>query len=125
MNDRTTSTGERRRESRFRVNIPAKIKGLEPVTSLGPSTAATVVDLSRGGLKLLAGRAYLPKSCVQVFAFHEILLGQVTHCSRYGAQFEVAVKLREVAADAATRQKPGFIARLIRRDDAYSCHTHD
>ena len=105
MSDTTISTGERRRESRFRVNIPAKIKGLEPVTSLGPSTAATVVDLSRGGLKLLVDREYLPKSCVQVFAFHEILLGQVTHCSQYGAQFEVAVKLREVAADAPQKRQ--------------------
>jgi len=105
MNVAITSIGGRRRESRFRVNIPAKIKGLEPVTSLGPSTPATVVDLSRAGLKLLVDREYLPKSCVQIFAFHEILLGQVTHCSRYGSQFEVAVKLREVAP---TQTRPGL-----------------
>jgi len=97
MSDTTLGTGERRSESRFPVNIPVKIKGLDPVTAFGPSTDAMMVDISGGGLRLLVDQEFPPRSCVKVFAFQQVLLGHVTHCSRYGAQFEVAVKLREEA----------------------------
>jgi len=106
MSERTIGTGERRRESRFRVNIPAKIRGLEPAAFIGPLGPATVVNLSLTGLRLLVDREFPPRTCVQVFAFHEVLLGHVKHCSRDGAQFEVAVKLRETA-DAPTPKRLG------------------
>ena len=87
--------GERRGEPRFAVSIPAKVKSLDPVTSIGPSTSATVVEISRNGLRLRAPRTLLPGTVVQIMASKKILLGKVKHCRPSGEDFLVGVRLTE------------------------------
>ncbi len=85
--------GERRREKRISVGIRARMKSVDPVTSLGPSLTVEVVELSRGGLKIKTPRELLPGSLVQVIAGSRIMLGKVRHCTRIDEGFALGVEL--------------------------------
>ena len=85
---------ERRREPRSLVNIPARVKGLNPLTSIGPSTPATVVDISHHGLRLCLDREFLPGASLQLVVSKHVVLATVRHCFRSGSKFMVGVELK-------------------------------
>lgn len=87
---------ERRRETRSKVKVRAKLKSLDPVTSLGPSTVVEVIETSRHGLKVFATRAYLPNSQVLVTMFPEIISGTVRHCAAVDGGFHVGIERRKL-----------------------------
>jgi hypothetical protein len=89
-------TFERRREPRTRVDIPARLKSVDPVTSIGPSTVVRIVELSRNGLKIKVDHGFLPKSLVQVIASNQIMMGQVRHSTPVEGGFHVGVQLLEM-----------------------------
>jgi len=88
-------TVERRTEVRVAVNSPARIKGLDPLTSIGPSTTGQVLDASENGLKLKVARAFFPGAVVQVRFQDRIVLGTVRYCVPSGDEFHIGVQLKE------------------------------
>ena len=77
------------------MNSPARIKGLDPLTSIGPSTTGQVLDTSSNGLKLKVARAFLPGAVVQIRFQDQIVLGTVKYCIPSGAEFHIGVQLKE------------------------------
>ena len=87
---------ERRREPRTRVDIAGKLKSLDPVTSIGPSTPVRIVEISRGGLRILVNRDFLPQSLVQIIASNQIMMGKVRHSTPVEGGFHVGIQLVEM-----------------------------
>lgn len=85
---------ERRIEPRVVTNIPAKVKGLNPLTSVGPSHPATVIEVSQRGLGLLVDSEHLPGASVQVFVAKEFFVGKVLHCTPLGERFIIGIELK-------------------------------
>lgn len=93
-----TGTGceiERRGETRVRVDIAARMKSLNPLTSTGPSSRVRIVEISYHGMKFRAHRELLPGGLVQIIVEDRILMGTVRHARRCGADFEVGIRLIE------------------------------
>ena len=93
-----TETGcdiERRSETRVRVDIAARMKSLNPLTSSGPSTRARIIEISYHGMKLRVHREMLPGGLVQVIVGDKILMGTVRHARCLGSEFEVGIRLTE------------------------------
>jgi hypothetical protein len=87
--------GERRSEVRLTLNSPARIKALDPLTSLGPSTTGEVLDSSDTGLKLKVPRAFFSGAVVQIRFQDQIVLGTVRYCIPSGDEFHIGVHLKE------------------------------
>ena len=85
---------DRRIEPRVAANISARIKGLNPLTSTGPSHPATLVEVSQRGLGIRVDREFLPGASVQVLVGKEAFVGKVLHCSRSGNEFVIGLVLR-------------------------------
>ena len=86
---------EKRRERRFPTNDPVDVQVLP---ASGPSLVATLVEISRFGLRLQL-RAELPKHTpVQITLQPQGLLayGDVRHCHRVAANFEAGVLLEGI-----------------------------
>jgi hypothetical protein len=86
---------ERRCGLRVPVDIRARVKSLDPVTSLGPSTAARIVDISQRGLKLRVGRPLMLGASVQILAERKIFLGKVRYCRSVHDDFYIGVRLMD------------------------------
>ena len=50
---------DRRRKPRIPIDVHARIKSVNPLTSTGPSAIARIVEISRGGLKLRAEERFM------------------------------------------------------------------
>jgi hypothetical protein len=93
-----TETGcdiERRSETRVRVDIAARMKSINPLTSTGPSTRVRIIEISYHGMKLRVHREMLPGGLVQIIVGDRILMGKVRHARPVGADFEVGIRLTE------------------------------
>jgi hypothetical protein len=93
-----TETGcdiDRRRETRVRVDIAARMKSLNPLTSTGPSSKVRIVEISYHGMKLRVHREMLPGGLVQIIVGERILMGKVRHTRPCGNDFEVGIRLTE------------------------------
>jgi hypothetical protein len=93
-----TETGcdlERRSEARVRVDIAARMKSLNPLTSTGPSSRVRIVEISYHGMKLRVHREMLPGGLVQIIVGDQIVMGTVRHARHSGADFEVGIRLTE------------------------------
>src|SRR5665213_280904 len=82
---------DRRTEPRDAVNVRARLKSLDPVTSIGPSTVVKVIEISRRGLKIFVHRLVVPNSVVQVTMFHEVITGRVRHCTAVPGGFHIGI----------------------------------
>jgi hypothetical protein len=87
---------ERRAEPRLPVDIRARVKSLDPVTSTGPSTVARVVEISRRGLKLRVGRPFMIGASVQILAESKIFLAKVRYCSCVEEDYYIGVRLSDI-----------------------------
>ena len=83
---------DRRTEPRDEVSVRARLKSLDPVTSIGPSTVVEIVEISRHGLKIFVTRPYIPGFLVQLTMFHEVLTGKVRHCTAVRGGFHVGIE---------------------------------
>jgi hypothetical protein len=70
----------------------AKLKSLDPLTSLGPSTAVQVIEMSRHGFKIFATRSYLPNSVVLLRMSRELITGRVRHCTPVSGGFHLGIE---------------------------------
>ena len=86
---------ERRSETRVRVDIAARMKSLNPLTSTGPSSRVRIIELSYHGMKIRVPREMMPGGLVQVIVTDKVLMGTVRHARRCGTEFEVGVRLTE------------------------------
>lgn len=86
---------ERRSQTRVRVDVPARLKCLNPLTSTGPSIKARVVEISRSGMKIRANREFHIGGVVQVIVKDTFYMGTVRHCRRVEDGFETGLKLTE------------------------------
>jgi hypothetical protein len=87
---------ERRSEPRIPVDIRARVKSLDPVTSIGPSTEARIVEISRRGLKLRVRRPIMIGASVQILAERKIFLAKVRSCSSVDEDFYIGVRLADI-----------------------------
>src|SRR5256885_2161667 len=79
---------ERRKYPRVPMDVPARLKCLNPLTSTGPSIKARVVEISRAGMRIRANREFQPGGVVQVIVKDMFYLGTVRHCQRLEEGFE-------------------------------------
>ena len=86
---------ERRNEPRVSVDILARLKSLDPVTSIGPSTIARIIEISHHGLKLRAGRKLMRGASVHIMAERKIFLGKVRYCLAADEDFLLGIQLVE------------------------------
>jgi hypothetical protein len=77
------------------VDIAARMKSLNPLTSTGPSTRVRIVEISYHGMKLRVHREMMPGGLVQIIVGDRILMGTVRHARPLGADFVVGIRLTE------------------------------
>lgn len=87
--------GDRRSELRFPVNHPATLKFLNPVQTAS-RIPATILNSSRGGIKLSVDRDVLPGTLVQVRVDGRVLLGEVRFSRPQGSEYHVGVRLQDI-----------------------------
>lgn len=90
----STRTGDRRTDPRLPSEQPATVRLLNPHASARLS--ATVMDISRGGLKLRLDRSLMPGTLVQIRLGEKVLLGEIRHCTPVGEEFQAGVRLQDV-----------------------------
>jgi hypothetical protein len=73
--------------------LPARVKVLNPMTSLGPPMHAELISSFDGGIEVRVPRRILVGSVVQVRTGERIVFGEVRSCEAAGAQFEIAVRV--------------------------------
>jgi hypothetical protein len=75
----------------------ARIKVLDPITSVGPSGPAHLLNSSQQSLHIRVPRSIFVGSFVQVRSSGGIAFGQVRYCIPAGWEFQIGVKLAEAA----------------------------
>ena len=88
-------TTERRSDPRQPAEQPATIKLLNPLHPAG-RIAATVVDISKGGLRLRLNQSLMPGTLVQIRLGEKLLLGEIRYCTPAGEEFHAGVRLQDV-----------------------------
>lgn len=86
---------DRRRKPRIPIDVHARMKSVNPLTSTGPSAIARIIEISRGGLKLRAGERFMIGASVQIVAERRIFTGKVRHCQSIDGDFHIGVQLAE------------------------------
>ncbi|MEP7353628.1 MAG: hypothetical protein ABI824_10395 [Acidobacteriota bacterium] len=56
----------------------AKMKCLDPITSIGPPTSVTVLEIDDRQVTIKVDRPYIPRTGVQVLFDHQVILGTIT-----------------------------------------------
>jgi hypothetical protein len=83
---------ERRSEPRVPVNFPARLKLLDPVTSVGPPHDVVVLEISHNGLRIRTPRFLIPKTLVQVRFNGKQVLGEVRYCIKTEEGYEAGLR---------------------------------
>jgi hypothetical protein len=86
---------ENRTEARVPVNLPGRLKLLDPLTSVGPPHDVAVVEISRNGLKIRTPRHLLPKALVQIRFGGKAVLGEVRYCDKSDGEYLAGLRLVE------------------------------
>jgi PilZ domain len=89
-------TMERRHEIRIPTDVRARLKSLDPVTSLGPSTVAQIIEVSDHGLKVRVDRPLTIGASVQILAAGRIVLGRVRHCLSLDTDYHIGIQVVEL-----------------------------
>lgn len=75
--------------------IPARVKVIDPLDTMGPSSPAHVLRVWDTGLSIKVHCAILRGSLVQVRTNDNIRLGRVQLCLPSGTEFEISVRTVE------------------------------
>ena len=85
---------ERRREPRYPCNDPVEVRIISPG---GPCFPATVLDVSRSGLRLELGARIAKGSEMEVTVRgHVVIFGEIRYCRRTGDSFHAGILIRDV-----------------------------
>ena len=76
---------ERRREPRYPTHSIALVRPPDPSAARIP---AKVLDVSRGGMKLVMSTRFAPGTTLHIFLKQVLVIGEVRHCTAVGARFE-------------------------------------
>ncbi len=93
---------ERRSEPRFPVDLPVRVKCINPLISMGPARSARLIEVSRRGMRLRSIREFLPGALIQVFLGQSILLAEVRWCTREDLSFVMGARVVERLALTAS-----------------------
>ena len=83
---------ERRGDPRIPVSFPARLKLLDPVTSVGPPHSVHVIEISRNGLKIRTPRFLIPKTLVQIRFNSKTVLGEVRYCDKSESEYHAGLQ---------------------------------
>lgn len=85
---------ERRREPRYPCNDPVKVR---VISKGGPRFPATVLEVSRSGLRLELDIPIAKGSDIEVTVRgHVVIFGEIRYCRRTGDSFHAGILIREV-----------------------------
>ena len=73
---------------------PARLKMVEPLATMGPSSPCEILESSASTLRLLAKRQMFPGSKVQVVTPERIMFGEVIWAAASDAAFEITVEVQ-------------------------------
>jgi len=92
--DSVTSPVQKRREPRYPCNDPVKVR----ILSMGsPLFAATVLDVSRSGLRLELATPIAKGSEVEVTVRdYVVIFGEIRYCRRTSDSFQAGILIRDV-----------------------------
>lgn len=79
------------------ADVSARVKVLDPMTSIGPSMRAVLLSSSESELRLRVPRWIIPGSTVQVLARGSVVFGKAWFTIQSGDGFEVEVELQPAA----------------------------
>jgi PilZ domain len=86
---------DRRKHPRVPVDVPARVKLLEPLETMGPSKPARVIEISRSGMKIRAKHDFMIGAVIQIIVKETFYLGTVRHTRQTDDGFDVGVRLNE------------------------------
>lgn len=92
---------ELRSEPRVPVRFAARLKLLDPVTSVGPPHDVQVIEISRSGLKIHTPRYLILKTLVQIRFNGRSILGEVRYCVRLEPGYHAGIRLVPDFPDSA------------------------
>jgi hypothetical protein len=73
-------------------NSAAKMKCLDPVTSIGPSSQVTVLDINDQTVTVAVNRAYIPRTAVQIIYDRQVIMGTIISNNRTPDGYTVQVE---------------------------------
>lgn len=89
----TPASAERRREPRYPCNDAVEVRLLPGGGTLVP---ATLLDISRSGLRLAIEAALVKGSQIQIHMPKQIVIfGKVRHCRRVGSAYEAGILIEQ------------------------------
>jgi hypothetical protein len=91
---------DRRKEPRYAADGWAKV--VVPFLAEPVTYAARVLDVSRGGMRLMLRAPLEPGTLLQIEMKSVVATGEVRHCRPEGEQYAVGVQLDEVANNEET-----------------------
>ena len=74
----------------------ARVKVLNPLTSLGPGMRADLIGASEGGLRIRVPRPILVGSVLQIRTAGRIAFGEVRASVPVGADYEIEVVVKQL-----------------------------
>jgi|HubBroStandDraft_6_1064221.scaffolds.fasta_scaffold1225595_1 hypothetical protein len=86
---------DRRKHPRLPMDVPARVKLLNPLETMGPSKPARVIEISRSGMKVRAKGDFMIGAVIQIIVKQTFYLGTVRHTRRTDDGFDVGVQLNE------------------------------
>ena len=92
-----TCQGEMAAELAAEGGSDARVKVLDPITSLGPSAPGQLLAASSTGLHLRVSRLLFVGAMVQVRSSIGTVFGRVRYCFPAGSEFQIGVKVQKAA----------------------------
>jgi len=108
----TLPDGKLRVEARKPVNCQAKIKALEPLTSVGPPSDANLIEYSEHGVKVRTHRGMTIGTLVQLQVERSFSLWKVRHCMRDGDDYLLGLEMAKLTHPLRDARAVTFISNL-------------
>ncbi|HLG97237.1 MAG TPA: PilZ domain-containing protein [Bryobacteraceae bacterium] len=90
----TTPVADRRREVRYPCRDSAEMRSLD---DLGPSHPATVLDISKSGIRVESNVNVAKGSHVEILIRkHAVIFGEVRHCRADGMKYQIGILIEQV-----------------------------
>ena len=86
---------DRRKHPRVLIDVPARVKLLDPLETMGPSRPARVIEISRSGMKVRVKRDFMIGAVIQIIVKETFYLGTVRYTRQTDEGFDVGVRLNE------------------------------
>src|SRR5882724_549403 len=97
LESRAETSREKRKEARYPTNDAAEVRVLP---SNGETVAATIIDISKSGLRLELGRTLLKGRRLEITISPRklVIFGEVRYCRRVGGVYQAGVLIEGVVS---------------------------